>query len=78
MAKKKIEVESVLCPSDPLLHLAQKEYAHTARGYVVSVSSLTLCLRKWKKREPSRADSQFCPECVATWASERKEGEGVD
>lgn len=51
------QVVSVACANDARLHLAPKE-----PGFGTSVH--TLCLREWTDREPCRADSEFCPECL--------------
>lgn len=55
---------SVSCPPDQHLHLAEQSGN--------SVSAFTLCLCKWKDREPAREGSIFCPECVARWAEQQK------
>lgn len=58
---QELTVISVICrPPDERIHLAP-----TTPGRGTSV--LTLCLEKWKKREPCRADSKLCPECVRKW-----------
>lgn len=53
---------SVLCTADQSLHLAPP-------GIHGGVDSYTLCLRKWKRREPCREDSKFCAECVERWTN---------
>lgn len=61
-------IESVGCAADRLLHLAPKEPG-------MGVSSYTLCLRKWKQRELSRADSKFCPECLEKYREQQPKEE---
>lgn len=57
-------VISVVCPPDRQLHLAPYEHG-------LGTSSYTLCLEKWKDREPCRQDSEFCQECLEKWREQR-------
>lgn len=56
-----ITVISVVCsPPDERLHLASYQGG-------LGTSVFTLCLERWKERQPCRTDSVLCPICVEKW-----------